>query len=140
MEIQKNHRIRNPFEVNRALLEEIWINYNPSPNHTELQSLTLKLLLEMVNPLHTESFLKLQKDLETLIVLDNTEKDSVVKARIGQSIFKKALLAVGKKCKLCGVSDERFLVARHIKPWNQSINQEWLDVNNGLLLCPNHDA
>lgn len=41
---------------------------------------------------------------------------------------------------LCGVSDERFLVASHIKPWSQSDNQERLDVNNGLLLCLNHDA
>ena len=36
--------------------------------------------------------------------------------------------------------DERFLIASHIKPWHQSENQERLDVNNGLLLCPNHDA
>lgn len=40
----------------------------------------------------------------------------------------------------CGVSDEHFLIDSHIKPWSQSNNQEWLDVNNGLLLCPNHDA
>ncbi|MBT2736209.1 HNH endonuclease [Bacillus sp. ISL-7] len=141
-----------PMVVNRALLEELSINYNPSPNHTELQALTLKLrwkrlnnsqvnlLLEKVNPLHNESFLKLQKDLESPIVLDKTEKESVVKARIGQSIFKKALLSVEKKCRLCGVSDERFLVASHIKPWSQSSNHERMDVNNGLLLCPNHDS
>ncbi|MFB6589678.1 HNH endonuclease [Bacillus thuringiensis] len=72
--------------------------------------------------------------------MDKTEKESVVKARIGQSIFKKELLAVEKKCKLCGVSDERFLVASHIKPWSQSNHQERLDSNNGLLICPNHDA
>lgn len=32
------------------------------------------------------------------------------------------------------------LVASHIKPWSKSNNRERLDVNNGLLLCPNHDA
>lgn len=69
-----------------------------------------------------------------------TEKEQIIKSRIGQSAFKKALLAVEKKCNLCGVSDERFLVASHIKPWSQSNNQERLDINNGLLLCPNHDA
>ncbi|HHP1041089.1 TPA: HNH endonuclease [Bacillus thuringiensis] len=141
-----------PLVVNRALLEELSIDYNPSPNLTELQALTLKirwkrlnnsqvkLLLNKVNPLHNESFLILQKELESPIVLDETEKESVVKTRIGRSIFKKTLLAVKKKCKLCGVSDERFLIASHIKPWSQSDNQERLDVNNGLLLCPNHDA
>lgn len=45
-----------------------------------------------------------------------------------------------KKCRLCGVSDERFLVASHIKPWGQSNHQERLDSNNGLLLCLNHEA
>lgn len=141
-----------PLIVNRALLEELSIDYSPSPNLTELQALTLKLrwkrlnnsqvklLLKKVNPLYDESFLMIQKELELPIVLDKTEKESVVKTRIGQSIFKKALLAVEKKCKLCGVSDERFLVASHIKPWSQSNHQERLDSNNGLLLCPNHDA
>jgi hypothetical protein len=149
---EKSMIFDTPLVVSRELLEELSINYNPSPNHTELQALTLKLrwkrlnnsqvnlLLEKVNPLHNESFLKLQKDLESPIVLDKTEKESVVKARIGQSMFKRALLAVEKKCRLCGVSDERFLVASHIKPWSQSKSQERLDFNNGLLLCPNHDA
>lgn len=31
-------------------------------------------------------------------------------------------------------------MASHIKPWGQSNNQERLDVNNGLLLCPNHNS
>lgn len=72
--------------------------------------------------------------------ISETEKEQVIKSRIGQSAFKKALLAIEKKCRLCGVTDERFLVASHIKPWSQSSNQERLEVNNGLLLCPNHDA
>ncbi|MEH7236233.1 HNH endonuclease [Bacillus sp. JJ1562] len=149
---EKSMILEHPLVVNRALLEELSINYNPSPNHIELQTLTLKLrwkrlnntqvklLLEKINPLHNQSFLKPQKDLESPIVLDKTEKESIVKARIGQSIFKKPLLAVEKKCRLCVVSDERLLVASHIKPWSQSNHIERLDVNNGLLLCPNHDA
>ncbi|MHC8968762.1 HNH endonuclease [Bacillus sp. MB95] len=72
--------------------------------------------------------------------ITETEREQVIKSRIGQSDFKKALLAVEEKCRMCGVSDERFLVASHIKPWSQSNNQERLDVNNGLLLCPNHDS
>lgn len=31
-------------------------------------------------------------------------------------------------------------MASHIKQWSQSNNEERLDVNNGLLLCPNHDS
>lgn len=85
---------------------------------------------------------KINMDIENIIdgEITETEKEQVIKSRIGQSVFKKELLFVEKKCRLCGVSDERFLVASHIKPWIQSNNQERLDVNNGLLLCPNHDA
>lgn len=44
------------------------------------------------------------------------------------------------KCVLCGGTDPRVLIASHIKPWSASTNEERLDVNNGLLFCPNHDA
>ncbi|MFU8691626.1 HNH endonuclease [Rossellomorea sp. FS2] len=149
---EKSMILEHPLVVNRALLEELSIHYNPSQNHTELQALTLKLrwkrlnnsqvilLLEKMNPLNNKCFLEIHKVLESPIILDETEKESIVKARLGQSIFKKTLLAVEKKCRLCGVSDERLLVASHIKPWSQSNHNERLDVNNGLLLCPNHDA
>lgn len=81
-----------------------------------------------------------EEGLDKPVVLDKTEKELIIKARIGQSIFKNALLKKETKCKICGVSDSRFLVASHIKPWSKSTNQERLDVNNGLLLCPNHDS
>ncbi|MFV8520898.1 HNH endonuclease [Bacillus sp. SBS7] len=74
------------------------------------------------------------------IKITETEKEQVIKSRIGQSTFKKTLLEIEKKCGLCGVTDQRFLVASHIKPWSQSNHQERLDVNNGLLLCLNYDA
>ncbi len=32
------------------------------------------------------------------------------------------------------------LVASHIKPWKDCTSDERLDVENGLLLCPNHDS
>ncbi|CQR46606.1 hypothetical protein BN1058_00875 [Paraliobacillus sp. PM-2] len=72
--------------------------------------------------------------------ISETERDQVIKARIGQMFFKKALLHVEKKCKLCGVSSESFLIASHNKPWSKSEYRERLDVNNGFLLCPNHDV
>lgn len=69
-----------------------------------------------------------------------TEKERMVKARIGQGKFKKLLIERECKCALCGVTDPRVLIASHIKPWSVSTNEERLDENNGLLLCPNHDA
>lgn len=79
---------------------------------------------------------KLDQNTEIL----ETEKSRIIKSRIGQSFFKSELLHVEKKCKLCGITDDRFLIASHIKPWSQSNNFERLDKNNGFLLCPNHDA
>lgn len=74
------------------------------------------------------------------IELIETEREQIAKARIGQSAFKKNLLKIDSKCRLCGVSDSRFLIASHIKPWSHSNHQERLNINNGLLLCPNHDT
>ena len=81
-------------------------------------------------------------DMENLISgeITETEKEQVIKSKIGQSAFKKTLLAINKTYRLCGVTNEHSLVASHIKPWSKSNNQERLDVNNGLLLCPNHDS
>jgi hypothetical protein len=92
-------------------------------------------------------FVDIYTELESIIIAEReqievteTEKEQVIKSRIGQSTFKKALLDIEKKCRICGVTDERFLIASHIKPWRQSSNQERLDIDNGLLLCPNHDS
>lgn len=72
--------------------------------------------------------------------ITNTEKEQLIKSRIGQSNFKKGLIERECKCKLCGVTNERFLIASHIKPWSDATNEERLDLDNGFLLCPNHDA
>ncbi|WP_186763891.1 HNH endonuclease [Planomicrobium sp. CPCC 101079] len=79
------------------------------------------------------------KQVENLPI-PHTEKARLIKARIGQGKFKKLLLERNCKCELCGVTDSRILIASHIKPWSESTNEERLDINNGLVLCPNHDA
>ena len=67
-------------------------------------------------------------------------KEAVVKVRINQDKFRKGLLEKYKcKCCLCGVNEDSLLIASHIKPWVDSDEHEKLDLNNGLLLCPNHD-
>lgn len=72
--------------------------------------------------------------------LEETEKSTCIKARMGHSKLKQILVKKEKCCKVCGLSDERFLIASHIKPWSKSNNRERLDLNNVLLLCPHHDA
>lgn len=104
------------------------------------QESDFSLVLSSLRRYENESLKIMIPPTETNIKLTETEKEQVIKSRVGQSAFKKELLLSEKKCNLCGVSDERFLIASHIKPWSKSDHQERLDVNNGLLLCPNHDS
>lgn len=71
---------------------------------------------------------------------DKTEKEIIVNARIGQGLFKKKLLTRSRECEICGLDISSLLIASHCKPWSESDNFERLDVNNGLLLCANHDG
>lgn len=68
------------------------------------------------------------------------EREIIIKSRIGQSNYRKSLMNRYKSCLVCGISDKRFLIASHIKPWAESENNEKLDIDNGLLLCVHHDA
>lgn len=69
------------------------------------------------------------------------DKTATAKVRVNQSLFRNRLLCRYQKCCIsgCGVSEKQLLVASHIKPWCEAEPEERTNVNNGLLLCPNHD-
>jgi hypothetical protein len=83
-----------------------------------------------------ERIVAIEKDTETL---EGKERESVIKTRVNQDIFRKELIEKYKRCNLCGVDNPDVLIASHIKPWAKSDKFEKLDSNNGFLLCPNHD-
>nr|WP_298522399.1 HNH endonuclease signature motif containing protein [uncultured Halomonas sp.] len=68
-----------------------------------------------------------------------TQRTQLIQARIGQGLFRSRVAELEPCCRVTGVSDSRFLVASHIKPWSQSDNDEKLDGHNGLLLTPHVD-
>ena len=68
-----------------------------------------------------------------------TEKDSIVKSRIGQGIFRKGLIEYWHGCAISQCPLTWMLIASHIKPWRDADNQERLDPYIGLLLLPNYD-
>lgn len=69
-----------------------------------------------------------------------TEKEAIIKARIGQGIFKKNLITkYGGKCVVTGLKIKQALIASHIKPWAVCDNTERVDVNNGILLSATFD-
>jgi hypothetical protein len=81
----------------------------------------------------------LQTHQSELSVLSATERESVIKARIGQGIFRKQLLEMWDGCAVTGVKLPDLLRASHIKPWRESSNLERTNRFNGLLLLPQYD-
>lgn len=71
--------------------------------------------------------------------IPSVEKQQMIKARRGQGLFRLRVEKLEAKCRITGVSDKRFLIASHIKPWRLSDVTEKLDGNNGLLLSPHVD-
>ena len=80
----------------------------------------------------------LTAEIESLKLMGD-EQNAIVKVRINQNIFREKLLKRYSKCCLCGVNNKELLTASHIKPWSQSTGEEKLDIDNGFILCPNHD-
>lgn len=72
---------------------------------------------------------------------ENTTKDAMVSARVGQGAFRVAVLSQWDyRCAVTGSSTLDAIRASHIKPWRDSSNEERLDPLNGLPLIANLDA
>ena len=71
--------------------------------------------------------------------ISQTEKQTLISARIGQGVFRKNLFKHWQGCAVTGYTDPQLLVASHIKPWHASSHVERLDPYNGFLLLPNLD-
>lgn len=71
-----------------------------------------------------------------------TEAERLVVQRVGQDLFRQALLAYwGGRCPMTGITNPELLRASHIVPWAEcDTDQKRLDVHNGLLLSALWDA
>jgi hypothetical protein len=70
-----------------------------------------------------------------------TETERLVIQRIGQDIFREALMDYwGGRCPLTGITEPALLRASHIVPWADCEDEQRLDVHNGLLLSALWDA
>ncbi len=72
--------------------------------------------------------------------LAETVKVAMVQARRGQGKFRERVQMLEIGCRVTQVTQDKLLVASHIKPWRESDNIERLDGNNGLFLSPHVDA
>lgn len=79
-------------------------------------------------------------DVKDYLNLSDTERESIVKSRIGQGQFRDSLIKYWKCCALTGCKEPTLLRASHIKPWSKSNVTERLSLYNGLLLSPTLDV
>jgi putative restriction endonuclease len=79
---------------------------------------------------------------ETAKLPKSTEAERLVVQRVGQNLFRDALLSYWQgQCCVTGLDVPPLLRASHIRPWAQCESDEQrLDVFNGLLLAPHLDA
>ena len=134
----------------KILTQAQFSSYSPEQLKKHIEESLEEFIKCDLNPLceglRSQQQIELENQLLDIITDDNfdnleeTEKSTCMKARLGHSKLKQILIEKEKCCKVCGLSDTRFLIASHIKPWSKSNNHERLDLNNVLLLCPHHDA
>jgi hypothetical protein len=78
---------------------------------------------------------------ETANLPRTTEAERMVIQRIGQDVFRDALMKYwGGRCPLTGIAERGLLRASHIVPWADCTDAQRLDVHNGLLLSALWDA
>lgn len=79
-------------------------------------------------------------DVKEYLSLSSTEREAIVKARIGQGRFRQSLISYWSACAVTGCGEATLLRASHIKPWAKATLAERLSIYNGLLLSPALDA
>lgn len=85
---------------------------------------------------------ELVKEAEEILAdatLTTTERRQLIRARVGQGLFKDEVKRLEPVCRLTGLGEPGHLVASHMKPWSESTNAERLDGYNGLMLSPHVD-
>lgn len=117
-----------------------FITKNKTGNHMYSNALKQYRLFRNIETVtivdHTE-VISVISDYHTL---KETERDSIVKSRIGQGLFRKELLKkYDNSCIITGINEKKLLIASHIKPWAVCSNAERISVENGLLLSPTFD-
>jgi len=82
---------------------------------------------------------KIEREVEANQHIPETDRESLVRARRGQGIFKERVQRIETRCRITGVDNPTHLIASHCKPWRSSNNEERLDGENGLLFTPSID-
>lgn len=80
------------------------------------------------------------KQLKNATNISVTEKESLIKSRVGQGKFRESLMnRYNGSCIITGINIPTLLIASHIRPWAVSNNFERLSSDNGMLLSATYD-
>ncbi len=82
---------------------------------------------------------RLERQLAEDSTVTETERQAIIRARIGQGLFKERVAKIEARCRVTGVENPVHLIASHCKPWRDATNEERLNGENGLLLTPSID-
>jgi predicted restriction endonuclease len=78
-------------------------------------------------------------EIESAPSVAETEREALVKARIGQGLFRERVSRIEQRCRVTGVDRPEHLRASHCRPWRDCSNEQRLDGENGFLLTPSID-
>jgi putative restriction endonuclease len=110
----------------------IWDEFNENWEELAYESESLIAKLNAINVEQTA-------DLELLDIPAGKERNRLVKQRINQNFFRKAVLAsYNSRCCITKLQVPELLVASHIVPWSVD-EKNRLNPRNGLCLNPIHD-
>jgi hypothetical protein len=112
----------------------------------EIGPLLAKAVLDLIESKDTLSFLDTWELDDAAAMADllrrkvpETQRLQLIEARVGQGKFRSNVRGIEPRCRITGISDDRFLIASHIQPWSKSSDEARLDGNNGLLLAAHVD-
>ena len=145
-------------ELKRGLNKELFLNDKIEVWNRELLGIVLKRVAELGISLPDGPIRLYNEQLDEYLkknpvegpisnetaksMFQGTEREQLVKQRIGQDVFRDALFKYWKGC--CAVTSlniPEMLRASHIKPWADCDNDsDRLNVYNGFLLSANYDA
>lgn len=89
---------------------------------------------EYENPFIAEEIAKIEEE-----EIPAEVKIQLIRARKGQGKYRQALLEQCPFCPITLISDDRLLIASHIKPWVKSDDHEKTDPKNGFMFTPTFD-
>jgi putative restriction endonuclease len=119
----------NSSKLDKEIWNEFYNNWNDLPFISE------KLLAEITNT----SVEKNNLIDETELPQEGKTREQIVKARVNQSFFRKAILAsYNNTCCITGIHNPDLLIAGHIRPWALD-EKNRLNPRNGIAINALHD-